>query len=307
MQVVGFLAEDDALAGIAGQIPIIGVAPFAEQNDGAPLKILAVLERVIDALREPGGGESAERGKANQADPASARLAGRQEAESACLRLCRRKRASARRRAPHRDRLPHRRSSTGDPDPQRAMRPPCSADVGSMTSARRDYGKFMTLTCAATMRQPSGKRTQVCICRPILLRRRVAVEQGRRHREIAPVSRDLRPLQPPRQAGAGARRAKRLDLVVAVEVLGGAVADRRRRGVKEPIQRRDIVGGQSRLVGGERRPSTSALVVGVVDDQEARSGSAGCARWHATTGPGQRSAAATSRASRWFRCLRWYA
>jgi hypothetical protein len=26
----------------------------------------------------------------------------------------------------------------------------------------------ITLTCAATIRQPSGKRTQVCICRPIL-------------------------------------------------------------------------------------------------------------------------------------------
>ena len=50
-------------------------------------------------------------------------------------------------------------------------------------------GSSMTLTWAATIRQPSGKRIQVCICRPILPGRAVAPEQRRGDRAVAAVGR----------------------------------------------------------------------------------------------------------------------
>ena len=49
--------------------------------------------------------------------------------------------------------------------------PRCSASSqgkGRCAHWRPFAGSSMRLTCAATTRQPSGKRTQVCICRPTL-------------------------------------------------------------------------------------------------------------------------------------------
>ncbi len=104
----------------------------------------------------------------------------------------------------------------------------------------------MTLTWAATIRQPSGKRTQVCICRPTLpgalsRRNRVAAIGA-----VAAVSDDAGPLEP-RARPAGERAARNAWIaVVAVEVLAGAVADGGLARQEETVERGDVVGDSAR-------------------------------------------------------------
>ena len=50
MQVVRLLAHDDAVAGVAVEVPRERVVALAEQQRRAPLEILTVLQRKIDAL-----------------------------------------------------------------------------------------------------------------------------------------------------------------------------------------------------------------------------------------------------------------
>ena len=109
----------------------------------------------------------------------------------------------------------------------------------------------MTLTWAATMRQPSGKRTQVCICRPVLPGAVVAPEQRRRDRAVSAVGHDSRALQPALEARRRARRAKRLDRLVAVEVFSRAIADCVFALQKELIERLDVIVDERALVVGE--------------------------------------------------------
>ena len=103
------------------------------------------------------------------------------------------------------------RRARSRPRPARSRRSAKSREVDDRAGcpSHAPFGSSMMLTCAATMRQPSGKRTQVCICRPILPGRAGATEQGRRDREIAAVGGDLGALQLARQADRRAARRGR--------------------------------------------------------------------------------------------------
>ncbi len=99
----------------------------------------------------------------------------------------------------------------------------------------------MTLTCAATIFQPMGVRTQVCVCRPILP---APCRAGTACSRWQHPSRNVvtnRPFQGARQARRGAGRAEAGDLVVAVEILAPAVADDERIVPEEPVERFDVV------------------------------------------------------------------
>src|SRR3954453_8004969 len=76
----------------------------------------------------------------------------------------------------------------------------------------------------------------------------VAIEQRRRHTEVAAVRRDhgSRPLAP--KAARRARAAKRRDLGMPVEVLANAIADGARVVTEQAVERRDIVRHQRLLV-----------------------------------------------------------
>src|SRR5262245_33553531 len=63
---------------------------------------------------------------------------------------------------------------------------------------------------------------------PHLARRGVAVEERRGDRIIAAIGGDDRLRQDARQANGGPRGAKRLDLIIAVQILRRAIADRAR-------------------------------------------------------------------------------
>ena len=132
--------------------------------------------------------------------------------------------------------------------------------TGSTESRRRHVvdthagsrGSSMMLTCAATIRQPSGNRTQVCICRPTSSGRRFAVKQRRGHRGVAAIGRDHGLCGLAHQACRRARRAKRLDRVVAVEVFADAVAQRAQIVAKQFVERGDVIAHQRRLIARER-------------------------------------------------------
>ena len=115
-------------------------------------------------------------------------------------------------------------------------------------------GSSMTLTWAATMRQPSGKPHPALHLAADLARRAGAAEQGGGDREVAAVGRDLGALQRAREP-AGERAARNARIAsIAVEVFA-----RRRSGSSrapsrnKPIERRDVVGHQRALVVGEQR------------------------------------------------------
>ena len=97
----------------------------------------------------------------------------------------------------------------------------------------------MTLTWAATIRQPSGKRAQVCICRPTLPGA-LAVKQRRGDRVVAAIGGDhgRRVLRVSPTGERAARNA--VDRVIAVEVFADAVAERARvvRGTARRARRR---------------------------------------------------------------------
>ena len=61
-----------------------------------------------------------------------------------------------------------RRILDGDVDRRPDSAPSPSKQRYAFQSSERHDGSSIMLTWAATMRQPSGKRTQVCICRPTL-------------------------------------------------------------------------------------------------------------------------------------------
>ena len=124
-----------------------------------------------------------------------------------------------------------------------------------------DTGSSMRLTWAATMRQPSEKRIQVCVCRPIL------PEHCRAGTEWLP------PRNPTRRRRCAFFRAcarahvasaplERIDRLIAVEAFCSAVADDGFARQEEAVERRDVVGDQGLLVGSQTQPSTSALASG---------------------------------------------
>ena len=116
-------------------------------------------------------------------------------------------------------------------------------------------------TWAAATRQPSAV-LHPCLHLPAdLARRAVAPEEGRGDGEIAAVGGHHRLLQLARQSGRRARRAERGDLVVAVEVLGDAIADGRRRIEEQPVERGDVVArpAPSRIRRRPPRPPPSRL------------------------------------------------
>jgi hypothetical protein len=86
-----------------------------------------------------------------------------------------------------------------------------------------------------------------------LARRRGTVEQGRGHRDVAPVRGDDRARAGARQPERRAGRAEALDRVVAVKVLAAAVADGARIVAKQRIERGHVVAHQRLLVALECR------------------------------------------------------
>src|SRR5579883_444332 len=121
------------------------------------------------------------------------------------------------------------------------------------TTARR----MLLLVNDADMRgddAPAFGKTRPSLHLPTDLSRRiVAAEERRGDREIAAIGRDRCPVELARQAGRRAGGAERLDCLVPVEILGGAVADRLRRIAEERVERGDIVRHQGALVSGEGR------------------------------------------------------
>src|SRR4029453_13441850 len=89
---------------------------------------------------------------------------------------------------------------------------------------------------------------------PDLAGRTVAAEQGRGDGVIAPVGGDDRFRQGAHQAYGGARNAETLYLVIAVEVLGRAVADGPRIVTEDFIERVDVIRDQRPLVTLECSP-----------------------------------------------------
>jgi hypothetical protein len=96
--------------------------------------------------------------------------------------------------------------------------------------------------------------------------RPVAAEQRRGDREVGAEGRDDGPLQLARKAGGGARRAKRLDRLMAVEIFCRAVADGLRRIQEKAIERFDVVGDQRPFVRVELRFELG-YDGGIIDDQ----------------------------------------
>src|SRR5271170_1745263 len=86
---------------------------------------------------------------------------------------------------------------------------------------------------------------------PDLPRRVVAPEQRGRDRAIPAVCDNARLLELSREALRRARRAERLDRLIAVEVLGSPIADDVLARREEAVERRDIVGDQRALIGRE--------------------------------------------------------
>src|SRR5579859_2194120 len=64
----------------------------------------------------------------------------------------------------------------------------------------------------------------------------VAMKQGRGGRKIASERGDHGPRQPTGQPGGGAGRAKAADLIVTVQILGDAIADRLRTAPEQKLQ-----------------------------------------------------------------------
>ena len=113
---------------------------------------------------------------------------------------------------------------------------------------QRNYAS--RLTWAATTRQPSGKRTQLWVCRPILSvparRNSVLAVAKSRPKVVITVccSERARP--------AGERAARNAsDRVIAVEVFGHPVAHRMRRIPEQLVERGDVVADERGLVACE--------------------------------------------------------
>src|SRR3954453_1148761 len=76
----------------------------------------------------------------------------------------------------------------------------------------------------------------------------IAIEQSVRSREVAPIRRDPRALEFPRQAERRPGAAKFTNLVHAVKVFADAIAQRPRIVAKQRLKRCDVVGDESGLV-----------------------------------------------------------
>src|SRR5262245_6431278 len=99
----------------------------------------------------------------------------------------------------------------------------------------------MTLTCPTTMRQPSAKRTQVCVWRPTLPG---VVGRWKRVDAIAKSRPDHGPRQGSGKTGGRTRRPERCDFLMAVQILRLTVAHRARIIAEYLIECRDVIGDQ---------------------------------------------------------------
>ena len=134
---------------------------------------------------------------------------------------------------------------------ERALRHRGRHHLGGRETSHRGAGSGMRLTCAATMRHPSGKRTQVWLWRPM---RSLPARRNSMFAVAKSVPNVVITILVSVRASPGrrTRRAERRDGVVTVQVLRRAVAQRGFVAPEELVEHGDVVADQRRLVAVER-------------------------------------------------------